>query len=508
MPGACPVGTERQVFLPRPYEDEPLYSVAARYAALLGMTRHMRVMHALFGDARLISIDLPTGLGVLARRCGHGLGLDLGGIVSELTLAPVYLAFVDADLALACRTAMASRAMTNVANLLGLATSRVARTRWLRFCPACAREQRDRVGECHWRRAHQIAGVRACADHGCLLVPSGVPARMAGDRRLHDAETSLPTARDLAASLRPASEAAISIARRCGSLLSRSPERAGVAAGPHRWRRAPGHGLAGREILTAFRDRFGVEELGLVGCDVEPEDPQDWLLRMLRPSEGRYHPLQHVLLELFAEGRPDLVTEREVSPDTGTGSSEGGPARDDRETPDRTRPGTRSAKSPPAAKRHQDQAGLELPEPDGTRRLRHRPGTRHGPQNQRRVDWPRRDDEWAPLLRTAACALRQTRPPRKVTRPAMFAAANLPHGAIDLLERLPRCQTVVAEAVEDVAAFECRKVRWAADELTRLNRPLTPRHIRSLSNLTGPISSRTVTVIEGACRSDDNRRRL
>lgn len=39
----------------------------------------------------------------------------------------------------------------------------------LRYCPACAQEDRRRYGERYWHRVHQLPGVYLCSDHGTFL---------------------------------------------------------------------------------------------------------------------------------------------------------------------------------------------------------------------------------------------------------------------------------------------------------------------------------------------------
>ena len=44
----------------------------------------------------------------------------------------------------------------------------------LRYCPICARKDREKYGETYWHRRHQIRGLNVCSQHGCRLVDSAV----------------------------------------------------------------------------------------------------------------------------------------------------------------------------------------------------------------------------------------------------------------------------------------------------------------------------------------------
>ena len=48
---------------------------------------------------------------------------------------------------------------------------------FLRYCPACAQEDRETYGETYWHRKHQLRGIKLCYRHGCILEHSTVSAK-------------------------------------------------------------------------------------------------------------------------------------------------------------------------------------------------------------------------------------------------------------------------------------------------------------------------------------------
>ncbi|MDE6055387.1 MAG: TniQ family protein [Lachnospiraceae bacterium] len=48
---------------------------------------------------------------------------------------------------------------------------------WLKYCPLCAGEDRERYGETYWHRRHQIRNMNVCTRHKCRLKSSKVPAK-------------------------------------------------------------------------------------------------------------------------------------------------------------------------------------------------------------------------------------------------------------------------------------------------------------------------------------------
>lgn len=49
--------------------------------------------------------------------------------------------------------------------------------RYLRYCPICVKEDRDRYGEAYWHRKHQIRNMSICTKHKCRLKESNVLAK-------------------------------------------------------------------------------------------------------------------------------------------------------------------------------------------------------------------------------------------------------------------------------------------------------------------------------------------
>ena len=53
---------------------------------------------------------------------------------------------------------------------------RVETDRFLKYCPVCAEEEREKYGEAYWHRKHQIRNMIVCHKHGCLLENTSVKA--------------------------------------------------------------------------------------------------------------------------------------------------------------------------------------------------------------------------------------------------------------------------------------------------------------------------------------------
>ena len=49
--------------------------------------------------------------------------------------------------------------------------------RFLKYCPICAEEDRQKYGETYWHRNHQIRGMQVCYKHNCMLENSDITAK-------------------------------------------------------------------------------------------------------------------------------------------------------------------------------------------------------------------------------------------------------------------------------------------------------------------------------------------
>lgn len=66
------------------------------------------------------------------------------------------------------------------------------RKRYLRYCPACANEDRVQYGETYWHREHQIIHLEVCPKHRCFLKKSNIPISSNATPGLLPAELEVP----------------------------------------------------------------------------------------------------------------------------------------------------------------------------------------------------------------------------------------------------------------------------------------------------------------------------
>lgn len=160
-------------YFPVIYEDELLYSVFARYYMHTGHITYRCVAEELFGNSNVIpSIEFinalkPEVLKLLLKN------MTMQELIKKHTMLPYYARFLPI-----ARKSIAFEALINMSgdynNLLFFSKSLNRVERYLRYCPICSRDDRERYGETYWHRSHQIAELNVCYKHKCRLVESNV----------------------------------------------------------------------------------------------------------------------------------------------------------------------------------------------------------------------------------------------------------------------------------------------------------------------------------------------
>lgn len=165
-------------FFPTPYPDELLYSVCARYAALVQYHNTEALNIDLFGRRGVAAIiDLPSNLAFLTSQFPSAHQLTVNRLIDEHSLIPYYSPFIGLRRVHALRSAMEGDGGASVHKIAGIIASSISLPERLRFCPLCVKSDRSNYGECYWHRLHQVAGVTVCHQHSIFLEESAVRTR-------------------------------------------------------------------------------------------------------------------------------------------------------------------------------------------------------------------------------------------------------------------------------------------------------------------------------------------
>lgn len=177
-------------YFPVIYEDELLYSVFARYYMHTGHITYRCVADELFGNSNVIpSIEFINALKqeVLKLLLKN---MTMQELIKNHTMFPYYARFLPKT-----KKNRALEALINMRgdynNLLSIPKSKNGTERYLRYCPICSENDKEKYGETYWHRSHQIAELNVCYRNRCSLVKSNVLISGKVSRGLISAEKEL-----------------------------------------------------------------------------------------------------------------------------------------------------------------------------------------------------------------------------------------------------------------------------------------------------------------------------
>ena len=160
-------------FFPDIYPDELIYSTLSRYYAKTGYTSYIFAAEDLY-EKRTVKPDIEfvnpltkDAFEIITRTAAWE------HIMQNHTMFPYYARFLNKERKIRAYKALIEM-KGNIHNLLAIPKNKDGETRYLRYCPVCTKEDRQKYGETYWHRIHQMTGVKVCPIHGCYLVNSDV----------------------------------------------------------------------------------------------------------------------------------------------------------------------------------------------------------------------------------------------------------------------------------------------------------------------------------------------
>lgn len=296
---------------PDPYPDELLYSVCARYKELMKYPNNLTATHDFFGGgATSAVVDLPNRLEYLVSVLPPGHLYTVDEFIDHHTMFPFYAPFLSSERACAIRDEMRRIGESQVFERIGLNASHVARPLWLRFCPLCAEEDRQQLGETYWHRTHQLSGVEVCPRHAVFLELANAPfnnARNPGVAISADSVLHSPPIRQLNLS-DDYHNLLLLIARNAAWLLNWKGGKHGSDFLRERYyNNLLRLGLAYyngnirvTELINRVETYYPIRMLEALDCKIKNRH-RNWLLRLLHlGSVGVSQlPIRHILLILF-----------------------------------------------------------------------------------------------------------------------------------------------------------------------------------------------------------------
>ena len=181
---------------PTIYPDELLYSQLARYHARSGNLAYIFTAEQLFQfktvrpDVEFLNAYTPDVLSILTST------MSLKDLIMKHTMFPYYGRFLRSERRMEAFDSLVSM-RTDYRRLLPIPKNKTIR--YLRYCPVCVQDDRERFGETYWHRVHQMVGVDVCPSHHCRLVDSTIqtnstvsPNLVTAEDEVKDVKTIFP----------------------------------------------------------------------------------------------------------------------------------------------------------------------------------------------------------------------------------------------------------------------------------------------------------------------------
>lgn len=154
-------------YFPGLYPDELFYSTVARYYSHLYPSYNMAIEKLCINKNS--RIDIEFGLKTLNKetRSFFEKTYGLRSILLNHTMFLQYAMFETNDRRMQAEAILLG-GEGDIQSALRFPKNKNG-TRFLRYCPLCFKEDKQKFGEAYWHKAHQIRGVDVCNKHGCFL---------------------------------------------------------------------------------------------------------------------------------------------------------------------------------------------------------------------------------------------------------------------------------------------------------------------------------------------------
>lgn len=296
-------------YFPNLYPDELLYSWFARYHDHSGNTSSKQTMKELFGNMSSVAVaDFPNNLEAFYKNISHFNPPNINDLVTNHTLYNYYTAF-QSDV-------MKTRAFNYITNggkpgaihmFLGIAASTMKNWHYLRLCPICIQQDREKYGEAYWHMSHQLPKVFYCHLHEELLHDSTIEFRNPHKHEFLSAEKAQLSQPHLVTVFSPKLEQQLKKLSDTSVNLIHYAEHIQIQDFTQIYKYlmqvngyANHFGKVHQQYFTQqFKQYYGDEFLTLVDCDFDEYSDTSWLRSIARKHRKAFHPVQHLLLLQF-----------------------------------------------------------------------------------------------------------------------------------------------------------------------------------------------------------------
>lgn len=288
-------------YFPKPYENESLYSIVARFHTHMGNETVKESYKNLFGkDNKTVHIEFPTDINNIASNELISSYYNVEYFIKYHTTFPYYGVFLNEAEKCSFMEELASGVGVKHIFKLGLISGDLKLKENLFFCPLCSKEQEGGFGEAYWNRLHQIQGYMVCTKHLVLLEEAPLKNR----RSLVSVSTYMKSWTPNILFLEQ-EDWRVKIANQIEWLFETT-----VNVTPEFIKRQynerlkqkgyisyDGHTLKLQKLMNDIRSFYSEDALEKIGIKFKVNASQSWISGAVKGKS--VHPLRHILLILF-----------------------------------------------------------------------------------------------------------------------------------------------------------------------------------------------------------------
>lgn len=298
---------------PQVYPDELVFSICSRYHELLAYKSGYSTGRDLFGSDRIVvAVDLPNNLGRLCNSLPVNHDYTTERLINRHTLYPVFSAFISPERAESLRNDLVQSRGGAAYGRTGILNTQ-NQNRYLRYCPSCADEDRNKWGETYWHRIHNVPKVQVCPIHHIPIENSSLLTSYRSQReRFVTAEKTVPPKNDVPRKAR-SSDSHTELFSKFASdfwwLLNQRDLCADSTVTCNRYRRllfdrslSTYNGTIRRtELHAAFLNFYPADILNSLRCGFGPHLTTTWLAKIVQnsPKNCSQSAIHHLLLMNF-----------------------------------------------------------------------------------------------------------------------------------------------------------------------------------------------------------------
>ena len=176
-------------YLPELYPDELVYSWFCRLYIHGGYLTHKAALTDLFEKRSCNPSKEFIGYLNAEAKKTISKAMPINVLISEHTMFSQYARFIPSDKKIAALRLL-GEGSTDPHHVFTILI-RNPNSEWMRYCPLCASEDREKYGETYWHRSHQIRNVNICPKHKCHLINSSVSIRNEAAFSFYPAQTTV-----------------------------------------------------------------------------------------------------------------------------------------------------------------------------------------------------------------------------------------------------------------------------------------------------------------------------